>query len=344
MVNPSLMPNRPLLLATAGLVVSLVATMTACSSSTPSTPTPPSGRDLITPAQALELVRQVDAKAVQANGSLNTSLQDTFETGPAGQADDAGYVAYRANRVTGLPPFTTSATKVYVPHQNAYPLQFLSSEVADGKTSTGSTFKSTSVSLFVKRTSEDAWQIYYEAYSNTPTDDLKVVSPPAFALDSDGFARTLPLSRSGFAVAPDHVAATVAGYMNDGTGPIAPGDFTSTFRDALVSGRTTETQQCSCHVSTHMDAAMYPAYAYQLQDGSALVFYAMLLTTGLTGGQFHSDGSGLGVLGPAKSGDYNSLSITTLEQQVAVVPASGNLTVLYAYEQQTTVTGGGETV
>jgi hypothetical protein len=324
-----------------GLFGLLGMCLAACSSSSPG---PPPGADLVTPAQALTVVQQTDSKAIQANGALNKSLQDTFETGPAGLADDAGYLAYKANRVTGLPPFTTAETKVYVPHQSAYPLQFLSSEVASGKTSSGSDFKSTSLSLFVKQTAGDAWKIYYEAYSNTPTDNFKVTPPPAFALDANGYARTVSATQGGFVVSPDKVSATIATYVNSGNGPVAGGDFTSTYRSGLTAGQAAQSQQCTCHVSSQMSAASYPTYAYQLQDGSALVFYAMSLSVDLTGGQFHSDGSGLGVLGPATSGDYNSLTLTSLEQQVAVLPKSGQIAVMYTYEQQTMVVGGGTSV
>lgn len=324
-----------------GLLGLLGMTLAACSSSSPE---PSTGTDRLTPAQALTVVQQTDSKAVEANGALNKSLQDTFETGPAGLADDAGYLAYRANGVTGLPAFTTADTKVYVPHQSAYPLQFLTSEVATGKTSSGQVFKSTSLSLFVKQSAGDAWKIYYEAYSNTATDILKVTAPPAFALDTQGYARTIASGQGGFVVTPDKVSATIATYINSGDGPVAGGDFTSTYRSGLIANQTGQAQKCSCHVSSHMSAASYPTYAYQLQDGSALVFYAMSLSIDLTGGQFHSDGAGLGVLGPATSGDYNSLTFTSLEQQIAVLPKSGQMSVMYAYEQQTMVVGGGTTI
>jgi hypothetical protein len=327
--------------AAMGLFALLGMGLAACSSSSPE---PQHGADLLTPAQALTVVQQTDSKAVAANGALNKSLQDTFETGPAGLADDAGYLAYKANRVTGLPPFTTADTKVYVPHQGAYPLQFVTSEVATGKTSSGGDFKSTSLSLFVKQTAGDAWKIYYEAYSSTPTDSHKVTPPPAFALDANGYSRIVPSGQGGLVLTPDKVSATIATYINSGNGPVAGGDFTSAYRSQLAAGQAAQSQQCSCHVSSQMSAASYPAYAYQLQDGSALVFYAMSLSIDLTGGQFHSDGSGLGVLGPATSGDYNSLTLTSLEQQVAVLPKSGKIAVLYAYEQQTMAVGGGTTV
>jgi hypothetical protein len=324
-----------------GLLGLLGMSLAACSSSSPG---PRPGADPLTPAQALTVVQQTDSKAVAANGALNKSLQDTFETGPAALADDAGYLAYKANRVTGLPPFTTAETKVYVPHQSAYPLQFLTSELARGKTSSGGDFKSTSLSLFVKPSASEAWKIYYEAYSNTPTDSLKVTPPPAFALDANGYAQTVPSGQAGFVVSPDKVSATIATYINSGSGPVAGGDFTSTYRSGLTADQAAQSQHCSCHVSSQMSAATYPTYAYQLQDGSALVFYAMSLSVDLTGGQFHSDGSGLGVLGPSTSGDYNSLTLTSLEQQVAVLPKSGQISVMYDYEQQTMVVGGGTTV
>jgi hypothetical protein len=51
----------------------------------------------------------------------------------------------------------------------------------------------------------------------------------------------------------------------------------------------------------------------------------------------------MGVLGPVTSGDYNSLTVSSLEQDAAIVPAHGDITVPYAYEQQTTVTGATST-
>ena len=282
--------------------------------------------DVITPEIAQSVVHEYWKSNEQALMHHDSKLFARIETGFPLETDQA---AIKADRAVGNPalaaPRPLRRVTAYVPRQQGFPQEFLAliETVQIDATGHPNDAQWNFYEHFARPSAGDAWKADFYAQVN-PSRPFK------FALDSGGYATSLPGGASRFVLRPDGLAAALATYQRTGVlsgtpnGPFAPGPMTS-FSVDLQRAHHDDMTRLGYQEATDFHALPY-VYAYRASDGSSIVLFALRPSDTVT----PPDPSNCiiqpaslrqwGALVPA--GRYASVTIDNLLQYIATNPVA----------------------
>jgi hypothetical protein len=316
---------RTMVFGTAALVMAGV--MSACGDTATST-----AIAALTPASAL--------KAAQAYFSAtDPRAQILLEGGPLRTIDDASLKEHPVTGALPTPPpgYTPPTVTVEVPHQSAYPLQFLAgaSDTLQGKVVNG-------LWLFSQTALGAPWQAVQQVALSDGT------PLPVFVHDAQGYAELVtPDQYQGYTL---NVSAVQVEYASDLTtgdsssGDFAPGPLSSGQVDDLTQlVNQYRAQQLVARVDTEpMDSGFW---AYRLRDGGAYVLFTCAAVTTLSPAGGVGDvriSTGDGISAPAP-GLYSTVTMHRVLQVGAIdppaTPAGARVTVVGLYAGPVSATG-----
>jgi hypothetical protein len=263
----------------------------------------------------------------QALMHRDSTLFARIETGFLLETDRA---AIKADRALGNPalasPRPLRRVTAYVPRQQGFPQEFLAliETVQIDGTGHPNGAQSSFYEHFARPSAGDAWKADFYAQVN-PSKPFK------FALDSAGYATSLPGGASRFVLRPDGLADAMATYQRTGVqsgtpdGPFAPGPMTS-FSVNLQREHHDNMTRLGYEEATDFQVLPY-VHAYRAVDGSSVVLFALRPSDTVT----LPDPSNCiiqppslrqwGALVPA--GIYASVTIDNVLQYIATNPLAG---------------------
>jgi hypothetical protein len=245
--------------------------------------------DVVTPAQAVVVVRQNWTTGEKANLALDNSLQEANEAEPALAVDTYSFQSEQATGRAQKVARPLNSVTALVPHQSGYPAQFLAEVTTvlidqnhpDQLTTTADRY----LVEFGKASAAASWKA--EAFA-----ELAVGKDfPSFARDQGGYA-TLVATQDygGYGIAAGGLAQALADYLRAYEGgqkpaTFAPGPFTDQ--------NATQLQQHFSHMrdlgyqQTDSYNPLDYVRAYQAADRSALVMFGFdeTITTTVAPGQ-----------------------------------------------------------
>lgn len=293
---------------------------------------------VVTPGEVDSIVASDTAINNRANASLSTRLQDSHESCLQDVLDDATYrgeLAAGAKTLGGS--FDQVPIRAFVPQQQGYPASF-SVLVHDRASSQPTT---TDLLTYEKTTASQRWKLSSSSEILGPSS--AGVPLPQAATDAGGYATSLDTTRAdGLLIAPDKVAGRVASAFTAeaATGKLPTG-ISAQFGPkgvadphaiaAAYSPIGTATTTFSTAVPTAAaggrPSSDCPAPAYRLEDGGALVSFAVFSQVHLQirPGEVvvqPSNRAALGVLLPP--GAYSSVTMVSGDMGLAIVPPAGS--------------------
>ena len=237
------MPLRRSLPAALAVLALLTAGVTA-DSGPASAATVKSSVPVVTPNQALAVVKAYRATVNEANKTYDTSLRDTVEGGAARVSDDADYRLSTSVGYEAYLPIKDVGLRVLVPLQSHYPAVFVA--LTRTRYGTNAAGKYTYALLFQKSSSQAGWKM-------TASPSFSSAALPVFSLDKNGY---LPaLDASTLAVQPAALypallkATNLAGAGQD---PSAAWALNSIWRDDLVLSAADRVDRRQTYGSNHI--------------------------------------------------------------------------------------------
>lgn len=240
----------------------------------------PGQGDVISPSQAVKVVRDYWKVNEQAVTTQDAGLFAKIQSGPLLDADAADA---RAARAAGDPKSKSSRPlrniTAFVPHQKDYPAQFLAL-VETVKIDSSGNLGEDPIGIyhhFVKASEGAAWKADFAAVA--PLDHLA-----RFALDRSGYASLLGSSNGSgkYVLEPKQLPGALSRYINSGVstgspeGPIAAGRLTTDAVSALRRYR-----ESMGKLGYTVDLSYQPTeflVAYQGADGNAIVAFTLQAT------------------------------------------------------------------
>jgi hypothetical protein len=234
--------------------------------------------DVITPSRADKVVHDYWSVNEQAFTTYNPDLLLKIQTSPLLEAQVA---SIKAAKAAGDPMMKSARplkkVTTYVPHQPAYPAQFLALVETVKVDSAGNPTQDPMAFYYrFAQTSESApWKANFYVLATLD-------SPARIAVGRDGFATMLSPSDSSFVVDPKQLPGSLARYLNSGVasgspqGPFAPGHLTT---DAVTSLR--KYRETMNKLGYTVDLAYQPGQffdAYRGADGRAVVLFNLQST------------------------------------------------------------------
>lgn len=232
--------------------------------------------DVITPAQAGQVVASYWTQNEKANMASDPALLEPIEAGPALTMDQALAVRNaKLNRHLAEPRPLRKVT-VYVPHQTRYPAEFAAridtvNANPNGKVTTE---PFTFFNLFEKSSTGQAWKSTF--FVSQATGD-----PISIAIGADGYVAQVPVSGSAHAVAPGRMGQVVADYLNAAIAGLgvddseldgAPGiDAVARSQRLLIEGA----RRSGFTLTTKAGPGPGGSHAYRSAQGRAVVFFAV---------------------------------------------------------------------
>ena len=223
------------------------------------------GDPVITPAQAMQVVRAWLPADNAAMAAFNVAAINSLEGPP--QSDTDAPVA-RA-RLPGTPWPGLSSVSVYVPDQSAYPAQFMTLVVF----STGEN----DYFVFTKQSKSAPWKVVYNTPLNPQVNDLvqRTTEARPILVDQHGYAN-LVTGSSDLEINPSALPHTAVSYIQQSlraNSPVPSKIFDPTLAQFVLTG--TSADEAHGSTETHsFTVGAYPVYSYRTQDGGALTFVA----------------------------------------------------------------------
>lgn len=291
------------------------------------TPENPSGggvevsRDpILLPADAREIVEELNEGSDRANASLDDTLQNSIETSPALDIDDAFFKRLRAQgrAAAGGPVRTLGDITTYVPRQTRYPARFLAF-VKLGNPQAPDEPEAGRLRLYEKKSSDEPWKLamYITVPPEFPAPDIPV--------DADGFAEMVDDDEAdALKVEParvaDEYAQYLSGYAEGGESSIfAPGRHTTETIQAYRA-QTERDAAAGINSSIKVVGGQYPVQAFQLRDGRALAIFSEEIVTTYLAAPGKALNPVSGSEGLLETGSYSTIERTNLNMVAAVVP------------------------
>ena len=278
-----------------------------------------SGDPVLLPGDAREIVEDLHERSDKANASLDTALQDSIETSPARDIDDAVFKQLKATGKTSISgPGDLQDVVTYVPRQTEFPSRFLAYvTTSGGDNSTESLSKY--LWLYEKKSADEPWKI--AMYVPLPRN----FEAPKVAVDGDGFAEMVSEDDSGeLKVPPSDLPRELADYLSAyATGSqstiFAPGSHTTQTQQRIKSLVDTQSQQ-GINFSVEIQPSEFPVQAFKTEDGGALTLFAYNVANrfgAAPGKTLRSTRGSEGLLAP---GSYATIQRNTVSMLAAVVP------------------------
>ena len=267
--RPTAAARRRPLLALATLVAVVTLAPTSCQ-----LPGQAASNDVITPSQAVKVVRDYWRVNEQALVAQDADLFAKIQSGPLLEADVADT---RSARAAGDPapksPRPLRNVTAFVPHQQGYPAQFVALAETVKLDASGNLGKDATglYHHFVKQSDGAPWKADFAAVAGV--DHLV-----RFAQGRDGY--TALLSKTGrYVLDPKQLPGSLARYLNSGVnsgspeGPFAPGHLTT---DAVSTLR--RYRDSMGKLGYTIDLSYQPMdflAVYQGADGEAIVLFGL---------------------------------------------------------------------
>ncbi len=259
-----------------GLCLTVAAALLVVACSGPALPALPGLRssEAITPTTAQSVVRDYWKTNELASMHRDPRLFARTETGLLLETDQASIKVDQALRNPRLAsPRPLRRVTPYVPRQSGFPQEFVAliDTVQIDETGHPNDAPSKFYLHFTRPSVGEDWKADFYAQVKARTFN--------FALDSAGYATSLPAGASRFVLRPDGLAPALATYQQTGvlsgtpTGPFAPGPMTS-YSVNLQRAHHDQMTMLGYNEATDFQALPY-LHAYRAVDGSAIVLFAL---------------------------------------------------------------------
>jgi hypothetical protein len=278
---------------------------------------------VILPADARQIIEDLQARSEKANATLDTALQDSVEASPARDIDDAFFKGFKAKGQTSAGQVTRRLedAQVYVPRQTKYPARFFAFvKLANADDPTAPLISR--LRIYEKSAADEPWKL--ALYVTVPRDFV----PPEVKVDGDGFAEIvtreqaeeLKLDPSRL---PDELAQYLSGYASGTDSEIfAPGRFTSEASQAFKASVDEDAQE-TITTSVQVSPGKFPVQAFRTADGGAIALFAQNVAYSYApapGKVLNPTSGSEGLLEP---GQYASLQRMVVNMVAALIPPSG---------------------
>lgn len=276
---------------------------------------------ILLPADARAIVDDLHAGSDKANASLDRSLQDSIETSPAREIDDAVFAQLKAAGKASSPgPGAIREASTYVPRQTSYPGYFLAF-VKTAPSGPGLPANSW-LWLYEKSEEDEPWK--FAMYVALPPD----YAAPDIVVDADGFAEMVSKENGeALKLAPSRLPRELAGYLSGfETGPessiFAPGTHTTQYAQSVKAlTERQSTQQIT--TSVEVEAGEFPVQAFRTRDGGALAMFSLKVATTYAAAPGQTLRPTRGSEGLLEQGEYASIQHNAVNMVAAVVPPEG---------------------
>ncbi|HEX2054072.1 MAG TPA: hypothetical protein VHJ78_10160 [Actinomycetota bacterium] len=308
------------------LLAACLATLAACGGSGEKAADTETGgveisRDpILLPDDARQIVEDLNEGSDKANASLDASLQDSIETSPARDIDDAFFKRSRAQGRTSVtgPVRNLQDVTTYVPRQTRYPARFLAfvklgNPEAPGEPAAGR------LRLYEKKAADEPWKLamYITVAPEFPAPDVP--------LDENGFARMVTEEGvEDLKLEPARVADQYADYLSGYAAGVessifAPGRHT-TETAVAYKAQVDRDAQAGINSSIKVTANRYPIQTFQLRDGRALAIFAENIVTTYLAAPGKALNPLSGSEGLLEPGSYSTIERHNINMVAAVIP------------------------
>ncbi len=276
---------------------------------------------VLLPGDARAIVEELNTGSETANATMDENLQNSIETSPARDIDDAFYKRFRALGRTTASGVDRDIEQVtaYVPRQTTYPARFMAYVrlVPVDNPDAGPISR---LRLYEKAAADEPWKLamYVTVPPEYPAPDIR--------LDADGFAEQVTDEREGDlkldpARVPEEFSNYLSGYAEGTESTIfAPGRFTSELSQSYKAS-VDEDAQAQITTSIGVTPGEREVEAFETTDGGALAVFSVDVVTSYAaapGGRTLNLTTGSeGLLPP---GTYETIERTVIHMVAAEVP------------------------
>lgn len=275
---------------------------------------------ILLPADARAIVEELNAGSDKANATIDENLQNSIETSPARDIDDAFFKRLRAlGRTTASGAARQLAeVKVYVPKQTTYPARFMAYVQLSLVDNPGEP-PTSRLRLYEKEAADEPWKL--AMYITVPPE----FPAPEVPLDADGFAQMVNDEQDGsFKLDPSRVPEEFSNYLSGyaaGTESsiFSPGRFTSELSESYKAAVDKDAgAQITTSVST--TPGDREVQAFKTADGGALALFSTDVVTSYAAAPGRSLSPTSGSEGLLPPGTYDTIERTVTHMVAAVVP------------------------
>lgn len=302
------------------LTVFALVTLAACANSTPNLVVK---APVITPVQAMDVVKAHWDANHQADQSADPKVWVALETGYLETVDEKNTTNVFAGQHVTYDAVPIISSKVYLPRQTEYPAMFMAEIVSLQDGTDGHPSKTTVRWLwgFTATSKADGWKLM----ADTILPDSATLT---FALDKDGYVIQTPDQATQ---ANQTAAGMSSSYVNYMTSALASATTTSPFADGALTSDIVanyKTIKGEAHQSTLLTfTPQGDAQALTLADGGALVlFFAtdQIERTAGAGYCFIQQPARTNFPYVIQPGSYDHVNFTAALELAALVPAKGS--------------------
>lgn len=276
---------------------------------------------VLLPADAAAIVQDLNDGSDTANLTLDAQLQDSIETYPARDIDDANFKRLSAlGRTTASSgtPRTVEDIKAYVPRQTSYPARFM----AQVRLAREGSQPTSRIRLYEKEAADQPWKL--ALYVTVP-----VEFAPEISLDADGFALMVGEDEAdGLKLDPSRVSLEMASYLSGYPSGVdssifAPGRHTSELSQSFKDSAE-QSAQATITSSTRVESGELPVQAFKTADGGAVVMFDQLAVTSYsaTGDRLRPISGSEGFLESDQS--YDTIERSVANMVAAVIPPTAS--------------------
>lgn len=283
---------------------------------------------VVTPDEARQIAENWNAEIIETNATLDRARQDSLETSPARDIDDAFFVRFLAmGRTTaGGTPRNLDEITTFVPRQTAFPARFLAF-VRLGSAEDPAAPDLLRLRLFEKAAADEPWKL--ALYVNLPQD----FTLPELSLDGEGFAQSVSeLDSPDLKLEPGRVSEELAAYLSERTEDnqssiFAPGTHTTEastrFREATENAAQND---LSPSLEIRVTPGDYTFMELATTDGGALVLFDQKQTTvnEAPSGSTMNTQNTPGLEGLLDPGSYARIQRNQINMVAALVPPASS--------------------
>ena len=278
---------------------------------------------ILLPDDARKIVEDLNAGSDKANETIDDTLQNSIETSPARDIDDAFFKRLRAlgrTTASGAARQLQDVT-VYVPKQTTYPARFMSYVKLALVDNPGET-PTSRLRMYEKEDADEPWKL--AMYVTVPPE----FPAPDVPLDADGFAETVSQDDAeSFKLDPFRVPEELSSYLSSyATGTdssiFGPGRFTTELAQSYKANAD-EDAALQITTSTEVRPGELDVLAFKTRDGGAIALFHTEAVTKYAAAPGKSLSPTTGSEGLLPSGTYDTIERTVSHMNAAVIPPAG---------------------
>ncbi len=278
---------------------------------------------ILLPDDAREIVEDLNGGSDTANQTLDDKLQNSIETSPARDIDDAFFKRLKAlGRTTaaGAPRRLQDVT-ADVPKQTTYPARFMAYVKLALVDNPGEP-PTSRLRLYEKQAADEPWKL--SMYITVPPE----FPAPDIPLDADGFAELVADDQAdAFKLDPFSVPEELGKYLSSyaagaDSSIFAPGRFTN---ELAQSYKATTDKDLALEIttSTEVRPGELDPLVFKTRDGGALALFSTDAITKYAAAPGKSLSPTTGSEGLLPTGSYETIERTITHMNAAVVPPTG---------------------